>query len=392
FEREHSEGDLRFRLARLRVWAESIAFYGGEGHERRGLVDSLRIVLEYQRRIAWQNLALSMCTDTMAYVASILSFIAIARPIFNGTYDGKSGADLSALISRNSFVSLYLIYRFTLFAEQAVRMSDVAGLTVRISEMLDALDATELDSDRRSASMDSLAGAASDSIQLDSVAVASPGDARLLVRGLSLVVKRGEHLLVRGQNGAGKTSLVRVLCGLWRPVSGTVHLPRDTLGHSQVFFLPQQPYLTFGTLRDQLRFPFEWSGRHIDPADDELRSTLSLVGLERLAVHLDHEFGQSFDHQEWIQMLSPGEQQRLSIARLLLWKPAFAVLDEATSALDEEAALHLYTAILERGITVVSVAHQSNLTRFHHRILTLRRSDADDHTSYTLADGPAAQL
>ena len=142
---------------------------------------------------------------------------------------------------------------------------------------------------------------------------------------------------------------------------GSGRLVRPT---ARSLFLPQKPYLTVGTLREQLSYPAA-PGTFDDGA---CRAALADCGLPELAARLDEE-------QNWAQMLSPGEQQRIAFARVFLHRPDWLFLDEATSSLDEASESRLYRLLGEKlpRATVVSIGHRPTLAEFHHRRMRIER-------------------
>ena len=161
-------------------------------------------------------------------------------------------------------------------------------------------------------------------VSLENVTLTTPDWKRELQRHLSIEVGDGETLLLTGPSGAGKTSLMRAVAGLWSFGSGRILRPPL----EQIMFVPQKPYLILGSLRQQIQYP-----RAGEVSDDKLLEVLRLVGL----AHLPDQFGGLDAEVHWADVLSGGEQQRLAFARLLLNRPRFAFLDEATSALDMAA-------------------------------------------------------
>ena len=184
------------------------------------------------------------------------------------------------------------------------------------------------------------------------------------MEALSFKVSPGQHLLIGGTSGVGKSSLTRAIAGLWSVGSGTLYRPR----RQDILFLPQQPYLVLGSLRQQLLYP------HADPATDTatLRQVLQQVQLPELA---DSDLDIIDD---WAQRLSMGEQQRLAFARLLLQQPPYAVLDEATSALAVAQEQQLYTHLSQTNITYISVGHRASLVPYHRQQLILYPRPAVD--------------
>ncbi|KAJ2119740.1 hypothetical protein IW147_005623 [Coemansia sp. RSA 720] len=365
---EKAEGDFRFHHVRVRECAESIAFYGGETAERERANAALTQVVDTQYRVLWRQLGLGLLTQVFSYMGSTVSYVVIAVPIFLGSYDGLSGAELSSVISRNAFVSLYLIYRFSVIIEQAKRVVGLAGYAARVVQLWEELDRADASTD----ACDVACAAADNAIAAVELSVITPSG-MVLVSNLNVHVSAGESLVVTGPPGSGKTSLLRAFCGLWRPARGEVRVPQ-----AGVFFLPQAPYIAGGSLREQLSYPGEWGGCTRSCSDTEASRLLAIVGLAHI-IRRAGNMDRLWSVQEWLQMLSPGEQQKLSIARVLFWRPPFAALDEATSALDAAAEAVLYRALSYAAITVISVSHHDGLNAFHKRRLAL-----DGHGGFTL--------
>ena len=182
------------------------------------------------------------------------------------------------------------------------------------------------------------------------------GSALLKIETLELAV--GEATLLTGRSGTGKSTLLRVLAGIWPHAQGQLEMPTS----ARILVLPQRPYLPEGSLRDAITFPT------VLPVDEDARITtlLAEVGLSRLADRLDEE-------AHWQQRLSLGEQQRLTIVRSILFEPDWLLLDEATASLDEPAERQVYALIRERlpRTTIVSVGHRSTLRALHSRSIDI---------------------
>jgi putative ATP-binding cassette transporter len=169
-------------------------------------------------------------------------------------------------------------------------------------------------------------------------------------------IKPGEDVLVTGPSGAGKSTFFRALAGIWPYWKGRIGLPRG----ARLLFLPQKAYLPLGSLKHAVSYPDDVS-KH---PDEEVREALNAVGLAQLAADLERS-------ENWAQVLSGGEQQRLAFARALLNKPDWLFLDEATAALPEADQASLYRLLKERlrDTTLVSIGHRESLAEYHDKRL-----------------------
>jgi putative ATP-binding cassette transporter len=184
-------------------------------------------------------------------------------------------------------------------------------------------------------------------------------DGAPLVHQASLAAERGEAVLIAGPSGSGKSTLFRALAGIWPFGSGRVRVPEG----AKILFLPQRPYMPLGTLAECLSYP-EPAAESTDAAK---RQALVDCGLDHLVDRLAEE-------KNWGQVLSPGEQQRIAFARVLLKRPDWVFLDEATSALDRPLELALYARLRQRlpDISIISIGHRPELAGFGERRLELR--------------------
>ena len=176
---------------------------------------------------------------------------------------------------------------------------------------------------------------------------------------LDLRLEPGEGLVITGASGAGKTTLLRSLAQMWPYTSGTVIRPLD--GH-QTMFLSQLPYVPLGDLRTVVSYPASAG----DISDEDLQQILARVALSHLTGRLN-------EVQDWAKVLSPGEQQRVAFARVLLNKPRAVFLDEATSALDEGLEYAVYDLVRTElpNTILVSVSHRPSVEQHHQRHLEL---------------------
>ena len=347
FNQQRYEADFRFGLVHVRDNAESIAMYGGEEYEQRQLLGRFAKLFDnFNLLIRWQR-HLGLVTSAYSGPVELLPWLLLAGAYFAGKVEmGQLSQAAVAFGSLKGAVSV-IVDQFNGIANYATVVNRLA----EYEEQCEAAAARAGDG----AEIDAESGT---SLQLDQLTLATPEHDRTLVRDLSLEASGNDRLLIQGESGTGKTSLLRAIAGLWTTGSGKIVTP----GLDRMMFLPQRPYLVLGTLRDQLRYP-----RAIDATDEQIEAALSEANL----ANLSHRAGGLDAERHWADFLSPGEQQRLAFARLLLHRPAFAFLDEATSALDATNEEKLYARLAEMEIVAVSVGHRPSLRKYHGRVLEL---------------------
>ncbi|KAI9230941.1 MAG: ABC transporter transmembrane region 2-domain-containing protein, partial [Piptocephalis tieghemiana] len=242
YARERQEGAFRYQHTRVLNCAEAIAFHRGESRERRSLDRTLQLLLYLQRRIIHREFLVNLISQSTNYFGSILSYLIVALPIFTGKYDDLGPADLASVVSKNSFITMYLIFRFTSITDMATVISDLAGYTARISRLLEEASRSQKKLGPPSPSSDGSWGGSQDD---------SPAHTPL-INDLTVSLAYGEDLYIEGPNGVGKTSLLRAISGIWPFTAGKLTTSGfQGLGpEGSVHFLPQSPYLPLGSLWD----------------------------------------------------------------------------------------------------------------------------------------------
>lgn len=347
FTQRRREADLRHSLVHVRDNAEAIALYGGELNEEARLLRRLFAAIKnYNLLILWQR-NLAFFTYTYDFLLVLVPALVLAPAFFAGTI--AFGEIAQAGIA---FVALRTA--LSIIVDQFNSVSTFAAVVERLGTYLEAAENPKSTSTLRSRESRPVESR----LVLEALTLRTPDRRKTLVRDLSCEIFRNRGLLITGESGAGKTSLVRAISGLW-PVDGG-RIVRPPL--ADLMFLPQRPYLMLGPLRDQLCYP-----RMNRVADSSLRVILKQVSLESLPERVG-----GFDAElDWKDLLSLGEQQQIAFARVLLNRPAFVFLDEATSALDPNVEELLYKALVSAGITVISVGNRATLRKFHDTILEL---------------------
>jgi putative ATP-binding cassette transporter len=347
FDLQRYNADFRYRMVRVRENAESIALYRGEPDERRRLEGAFGRIfgvwwdyMRYNKRLTWFTAFYGQAANVFPIVVASPRYFTGQIPL--GVLTQTAGAFGQVQGSLSWFVDVWptlaewkaTIDRLTTFGESMEAARQVTAATGFTVERV-----------------------ADEALRLEDVEVALP-NGRILLEQVSLEVRQGDRLMIQGPSGSGKTTLFRVLAGLWPYGQGLIQLPKD----ARVLFLPQKPYLPVGTLRESLCFPDRPDAHGLVAIGEALAAT----GLDHLADRLEEE-------RFWSPVLSPGEQQRLAVARAILLRPDWLFLDEATSALDAAMEAKLYKLLRERlpESAIVSIAHNPSVVAFHDRRLVI---------------------
>lgn len=413
FEQLKKEANFRFSLVRVRENAEAIAFYQGEDQESTQIKDRFMAAFDnYKRLLNWE-LGLNGLTNIYEFIPFVLPAIVVAPGVFGGDVEvGKvseaQGAFIRVFFSLNVVVAR--LQSLTAFGAGIDRLYDFSesigetatdetatddksneetagleeaepGLEAETAGLADqkaepeaaaAGEAAEAKPEGQSEALESAEQAeevafahslisieTAPELVLQSLTLQTPNYQRTLIEDLSLTLAQDGSLLVMGPSGCGKSSLLRAIAGLWNSGAGTIQRPNL----ENLLFLPQKPYMVLGNLRQQLLYPYT----DTEIEDEQLRGVLKDVNLPTL-----EERFEGFDTvEEWGDVLSLGEQQRLSFARVLLHKPAYTLLDEATSALDQTNEEHLYGRLAENEVAYLSVGHRESLEQYHRSLLRL---------------------
>lgn len=342
FRNEVRNAGFRFAMIRLKEAAAGVGLYRGEPAERRGLDERLVGVIGNYRN--WLNRMMLFLgwNVSMSQAINPLPYVVQAQRLFS--------SEISFGDVMQSATAFHAIHDgLSFFRTSYDAFAGFRAALIRLDGLLDA--------NRRARAMPGIdyVPPADDVVRLHGVEVRTP-DGRRLVDRLNLTLESGATLLVTGQSGVGKSVLLQSVAGLWPYTSGRAQYPLNSM------FIPQVPYLPLGTLRTVVAYPHDRAGF----SDDAIQRVLLQVALPQLVLQLG-------DTRDWAAILSPGEQQRIAFARVLLHRPPLVCLDESTSALDEGLELTLYQLLQSElpDTTVVSVSHRRTVHRFHEHRLDL---------------------
>jgi putative ATP-binding cassette transporter len=351
FEQLKKEANLRFSLVRIRENAEAIAFYRGEEQESNQVKHRFLDVFENVKRLLVWELNLNILTNAYEFIPFVLPALVVAPAIFAGEMEVGKVSEAQGAFVRVFFSLNVVVARF----QQLTTFGAGINRLYTFAQFLEQTQATQASDEQQPR----IVTIEADRLAVEHLSLQTPNYQRTLVEDLSIELAAGQGLLVMGPSGCGKSSLLRAIAGLWDSGKGAIVRPEP----DQILFLPQRPYMVLGTLRDQLLYP----NTHLEVEDEHLKQVLEQVNL----AGLDERFGGFDAQQDWADVLSLGEQQRLTFARLLLNKPKYAILDEATSALDLGNEERLYQHLREKGTTFLSVGHRSTLASYHQSLLEL---------------------
>jgi putative ATP-binding cassette transporter len=357
------EANFRYGLVRVRDNAESIAFYRGERRELSDLRARLGAVVGNMVVLIRWNRNLAFFTTGYNSLSLIIPIVIVAPMFLRAEVEfGKISQAAGAFAVVFAAVSLII--------NQFERLSAFAAGVTRLGSLWDYLDERDAEDDLDVEGENIAISEEERKIILNELTVKTPDGSRILLKDLTLKINPGGSLLIMGESGSGKSSLLRTIAGLWS--CGEGHIGRPP--YRNMMFLPQRPYMVPGSLRTQLEYP----GTPRNLSDQDFLNVLQIVNLPHLAARVDGDFNKTAD---WSNMLSLGEQQRISFARLLLKKPAVAFLDESTSALDEPNEERLYNHLKKHRYTYVSVGHRSTLLKYHDMLLRIGKNGAWELTN-----------
>jgi vitamin B12/bleomycin/antimicrobial peptide transport system ATP-binding/permease protein len=312
-DRAAGEAQLRYELTRVKDNAENIALIGGDEDERERLdVTYSDLVKRWFGVIVWQG--------RMMWLNGANLVLAPVVPLLLGAPKYLSGEMTLGSLMQAASAFMQVQIALNWIADNALRLADWFASSHRVTQLSDAIDRLEASLGPVGQGETITLGVSPDNrVYLRQLNIALH-DGKLMIDGAEAIISPGEKVLVKGESGTGKSTLIRAMAGLWPWGSGEILRPEG----AYIAFMPQRPYFPLGTLRTALLYPHPL---HEVP-DEKIRDTLIRCGLEHLIPRLD-------DTDQWGSLLSGGEQQRLAFARVLIHPPDILIMDDPTSSLDE---------------------------------------------------------
>lgn len=350
FRQQRVEADFRYALLRIRENMESIALYRGENEETVTLRQRFGDVIGNWRQIMTRTKFLNTLVNGYSQIAIIFPIVVAAPRYFAGTMQlGGLMQTVGAFGEVQSAMSW--------FVNSYGQLAQWSAIVERLATFHRAI--VKARAETHGGYQHATTGTGE--VRLRDITVALP-DGTTLLDGADLTLTAGHSVVITGRTGSGKSTLFRVMAGIWPFGHGKVEIPVNS------FFLPQRPYIPLGTLRHVITYPHAVD----EYSTEQITTALIDAGLPRLCERVA-------DDDNWPQRLSGGEQQRVALARALLAKPEWIFLDEATASLDPDAEEDLYRILKERlpGTTLVSIAHRPSVAAFHDDRIVMQRDEGN---------------
>ena len=360
-EKAAGEAQLRYELTRVKDNADIIALTGGDNDERERLDLTLSdLVRRWLGVIVWQG--------RMMWLNGANLVLAPVVPLLLGAPKYLSGEITLGSLMQAATAFMQVQVALNWLADNAMRLADWFASSHRVTQLSDAIDRLEESLGPVGQGETIKLGVSPDNrVHLRQLKIALH-DGKLMIDGAEAIISPGDKVLVKGDSGTGKSTLIRAMAGLWPWGSGEILRPEG----AHIAFLPQRPYFPLGTLRTALLYPLTDQ----EVPDQKIREILTRCGLDHLIARLD-------EADQWSSILSGGEQQRLAFARVLIRPPDILIMDEPTSSLDELSQFKLmeYMRDLLADTMVIHAGHRPGLERFHDREIRLVREMHDGPTT-----------
>ncbi|KAL4635922.1 ATP-binding cassette sub-family D member 3-like, partial [Arapaima gigas] len=378
------EGEYRYVNSRLITNSEEVAFYNGNMREKQTIHSTFQKLVDHLHNFIFFRFSMGFVDSIVAkYFATVVGYLVVSRPFLDRSHPRHLHSTYAELLE-DYYQSGRMLFRMSQSLGRVVlagrEMSRLSGFTARITELMMVLKDLNAGKYERTMVSHQCKGSQNDAsgkmslipgsgqiihadriIKFENIPLATPnGD--ILIQDLTFEVKSGTNVLVCGPNGCGKSSLFRLLGELWPLFGGRLTKPE----RGKLFYVPQRPYMTLGSLRDQVIYPDTLSDQqHKGISDQVLKAYLDNVQLGHI---LDRE-GSWDAIEDWMDVLSGGEKQRMAMARLFYHKPQFAILDECTSAVSVDVEDFIYSHCRKVGITLFTVSHRKSLWKHHEYYL-----------------------
>lgn len=372
---EAREAKLRTAHNVLVQHAEEVAFYGGESREREHAGELMDAIVDNEHRVKKSKWVLALFDSILIKYGSVFIGFIVCGAIVNqqqlsGTTDK---ATMVGTYFKCATLTMPLLKALGKLLTLNLKLAALRGSVQRVSEVRDVLVRVGLGSKEteNESTNEHYCTTYEELIEFSHVDITTPNN-HILLKDFTLTVRPHSHVLILGKNGSGKSAIVRAFMEIWPISVGRLAKP----SHEAYYIVPQRVYLPPGNFKSQLTFP-----KNPEDVDDVM--VLKYAAALGLGPVIDRVGGLHVE-RDWQHLLSGGERQRVSLVRVLVHQPVFAILDECTSAVSLDDERSLYLALQQAGITLITIAHRESLKELHDVLVELNKPDDEGH-SYTVS-------
>eukprot|EP00340_Litonotus_pictus_P001906 CAMPEP_0170520864 /NCGR_PEP_ID=MMETSP0209-20121228/6197_1 /TAXON_ID=665100 ORGANISM="Litonotus pictus, Strain P1" /NCGR_SAMPLE_ID=MMETSP0209 /ASSEMBLY_ACC=CAM_ASM_000301 /LENGTH=426 /DNA_ID=CAMNT_0010807437 /DNA_START=764 /DNA_END=2044 /DNA_ORIENTATION=- len=379
------EGEFRANHKKIINHSEEIAFYNGNMWELVKLTENFRTLNRHIKDVQLKKFFMGIFDSILTrFGPTVVGTFCLAMPIFFDSqkrYNLKNKNENAAVITRDYMKNSSLLVSLAKSIGKIIisykDLQNLAGYLSSVSDLEQVIKEVNKGQYQRvqvdKTLADKYVGGAvnqDDFIEFQDVPIITP-NGELLIKDVNFKILPGQHTFISGANGCGKSSLFRILGELWPVKSGSITKPH----FAQIFYVPQKPYLPKGNLRDQIIYPLSYEEfKKRGESDEYLERLMESVDVSHV---LKREANKFDTVREWKDVLSGGEKQRVSMARLYYHKPTFAILDECTSAVSIDVEDKMYSHAKNYGITLITVSHRKSLWKFHDFLIRFKEDGVD---------------
>lgn len=341
FIKETKEANFRYSLMRIVERRDEVALLNGEKQEKKQLDDKFYEIKENYLKTLVQFIYINTAQNLFSNASSVFPLLAAAPAFFTGTITLGTLMQLSSAFN-------YVQGSLMLFADRYQSLAAISAMATRLQQLhastgaQKALPAINLTIDNTL-------------LEVKNLTIYKPNQTTPLFK-ITFSLKAGQKLMIQGRSGIGKTTLIKTIAGIWPHASGAITRPEF------IDIMPQKPYFPICSLKEAILYGNDAP----DVTDKEIETLLETFGLS----HLFQDLNLSLD---WNANLSLGEQQRLSIVRIIIKKPKWLILDEPTASLDEESKVKAIQTLFKNlpETAILTISHSASLAEYHNSTLLL---------------------
>jgi len=326
------EAEFRSSLIQLRERAESVALLHQEERVKPRLLGLFDHLVVNYRRIVEVNRNLAFFTTGYFYLIQVIPIFLVAPMIIEGRVQ-------FGVVTQSAMAFGMLVGAFSLIVTQFQSLSNFSAVIQRLMTLWYVM---ELAYSPSATSFDVVENKG-DSIEFEKLTLQSESDKRILVKNLNLILPYGKNVLISSTDETARDALFKATAGIYNAGSGLIRRPPL----DEILFLPDRPFLPQGSLRQALTtIKTEPTSR-----DELLIELLELLGIGDII----HRVGGLDVSHEWDTLLTPHEQRFVSLARIILAKPRFAVIANPIRDVPPELCPRIFELLAEHSITLIAI-------------------------------------